>query len=188
MNLDPTTILILKLLAVIVLVALNGFFVAAEFAIVKIRPTRLEQLVRGGDARARIALAMRDLGFTHVWRNEQLPVYDVRGHQLGSIERAAVRTLGLRTRAVHLVGETSDGHFWLQQRALNKANDPGQWDTLMGGLISKHTKTIVLKDRKLFITVDNPALKNELHFSRPKIKEMLNRELKDEIISEVFIY
>jgi 8-oxo-dGTP pyrophosphatase MutT (NUDIX family) len=85
---------------------------------------------------ARIALAMRDLGFTHVWRNEQLPVYDVRGHQLGSIERAAVRSLGLRTRAVHLVGETSDGHFWVQQRALNKANDPGQWDTLMGGMVT----------------------------------------------------
>ena len=33
---------------------------------------------------------------------------------------------------MHLVGETSDGHFWVQQRALNKANDPGQWDTLMG--------------------------------------------------------
>lgn len=85
---------------------------------------------------ARIAGAMRDLKFTHVWRNEQLPVYDVRGHMLGSIERAAVRPLGLRTRAVHLVGETSDGQFWVQQRALNKANDPGLWDTLMGGMVT----------------------------------------------------
>jgi len=85
---------------------------------------------------ARVALAMRDLGFAHVWRNEQLPVYDVRGHVLGSVERAAVRPLGLRTRAVHLVGQTSDGQFWIQQRALDKANDPGQWDTLMGGMVT----------------------------------------------------
>jgi CBS domain containing-hemolysin-like protein len=38
------------------LVIANAFFVAAEFAMVKVRPTRLEQLVRGGDARARLAL------------------------------------------------------------------------------------------------------------------------------------
>ncbi|WP_437586600.1 hemolysin family protein [Sorangium sp. So ce1000] len=40
------------------LVLLNAFFVASEFAIVKMRPTRLEQLVRDGDARARLALQM----------------------------------------------------------------------------------------------------------------------------------
>jgi CBS domain containing-hemolysin-like protein len=39
-----------------VLILANAFFVASEFAIVKVRPTRLEQLVRGGDARARLAL------------------------------------------------------------------------------------------------------------------------------------
>ena len=85
---------------------------------------------------ARIALVMRDLKLTHVWRNEQLPVLDSRSSALGTIERAAVRPLGLSTRAVHLVGETSDGQFWIQQRALTKANDPGLWDTLMGGMVS----------------------------------------------------
>ncbi|MBK8256391.1 MAG: HlyC/CorC family transporter [Polyangiaceae bacterium] len=38
------------------LIGLNAFFVASEFALVKIRPTRLEELVRQGDARARLAL------------------------------------------------------------------------------------------------------------------------------------
>lgn len=38
------------------LVLLNAFFVASEFAIIKIRPTRLEQLVRSGDTRAKLAL------------------------------------------------------------------------------------------------------------------------------------
>src|SRR5262249_11541368 len=40
----------------ILLVLANGFFVAAEFAIVKARPTRLEQLVREGSSRAKLAL------------------------------------------------------------------------------------------------------------------------------------
>src|SRR5262245_60681451 len=44
------------LLMALLLVLVNAFFVASEFAIVKIRPTRLEQLVRSGDARARLAL------------------------------------------------------------------------------------------------------------------------------------
>jgi 8-oxo-dGTP pyrophosphatase MutT (NUDIX family) len=37
---------------------------------------------------------------------------------------------------VHLVGCSSDGRFWVQQRSLDKANDPGLWDTLMGGMVS----------------------------------------------------
>ena len=28
-----------------------------------------------------------------------------------------------------------DGRHWVQQRSLTKANDPGLWDTLMGGMI-----------------------------------------------------
>ncbi|MBM3273998.1 MAG: DUF21 domain-containing protein, partial [Candidatus Sericytochromatia bacterium] len=34
---------------------LNGFFVAAEFAMVKIRPTRLQELAEAGRPQARVA-------------------------------------------------------------------------------------------------------------------------------------
>ena len=44
-----------KLLLVVVLVLLNGFFVAAEFALVKIRDTQLDTLVAKGHGRARVA-------------------------------------------------------------------------------------------------------------------------------------
>ena len=44
-----------KIAAVILLVLLNGFFVAAEFAIVKVRATQIEPLVRSGVRKARIA-------------------------------------------------------------------------------------------------------------------------------------
>ncbi len=43
----------LKVLAVLVLVFLNGFFVAAEFALVKLRSTQLDGLVASGSRRAR---------------------------------------------------------------------------------------------------------------------------------------
>jgi CBS domain containing-hemolysin-like protein len=44
------------LLAIAALVLLNGFFVAAEFALVRSRRTRLEAMVRSGDRLARIAV------------------------------------------------------------------------------------------------------------------------------------
>ncbi len=83
-----------------------------------------------------LAAVMRDAGLAGAWRDEQLAVLDQGGHRIGTVERAAVRPLGITTCAVHLVGHTPAGSCWVQQRALNKSVDPGLWDTLMGGMIS----------------------------------------------------
>jgi magnesium and cobalt exporter, CNNM family len=54
--------LMLRLLAVIVLVAANAFFVAAEFALVAARRTRIEAMVRRGDRKAKtVQKALQDL-------------------------------------------------------------------------------------------------------------------------------
>ena len=60
---DPVTeSLGLRLLAVLALVLANAFFVAAEFALVAARRTRIEALVRRGDRRARtVQAALQDL-------------------------------------------------------------------------------------------------------------------------------
>src|SRR5512140_1427201 len=47
--------IILRILAVLVLVGLNGFFVAAEFALVKVRDTQLQPLIRRRNRRAGVA-------------------------------------------------------------------------------------------------------------------------------------
>ena len=44
----------LRLLAVLMLVAINGFFASAEFSLVAVRSSRVRQLMEGGDPRARI--------------------------------------------------------------------------------------------------------------------------------------
>jgi CBS domain containing-hemolysin-like protein len=49
------SLILLKILAVAGLVLLNGFFVAAEFALVKIRDTQLDALVTQGQRRAKVA-------------------------------------------------------------------------------------------------------------------------------------
>lgn len=83
----------------------------------------------------RVALALRDTGLAGAWRHEQLAVTDGLGRVLGTVERAAVRPLGIATHAVHLAGRSPDGRHWVQRRALDKPNDPGMWDTLMGGMV-----------------------------------------------------
>ncbi len=55
MDWNTVIVIVLKLAAVAVLVALNGFFVAAEFALVKVRLTQLDPLVARGQRRARMA-------------------------------------------------------------------------------------------------------------------------------------
>lgn len=45
-----------RVLAILGLLALNGFFVAAEFSVVRSRRSRLEAMARSGDAKARLVL------------------------------------------------------------------------------------------------------------------------------------
>jgi 8-oxo-dGTP pyrophosphatase MutT (NUDIX family) len=83
-----------------------------------------------------LAQALREANLCGPWRDEQLGVLGPAARRLGTIERGAVRVLGLATQAVHLVGLAPDGRHWVQQRAHDKPNDPGLWDTLMGGMVS----------------------------------------------------
>ncbi|MGB6104126.1 MAG: DUF4743 domain-containing protein [Pusillimonas sp.] len=82
---------------------------------------------------ARLAASLKDTGCLRGWRDELLDVIG-EGRRLGAIERAAVRPLGLLTKAVHLNAWSPDGRLWIARRSLDKSTDPGQWDTLVGGL------------------------------------------------------
>ncbi|GAB7141244.1 hemolysin family protein [Deferribacterales bacterium RsTz2092] len=57
---SPYLTIILKLIATLLLVAMNAFFVLSEFAIVRVRRTRLEELVKQGSSLAKIALDIAD--------------------------------------------------------------------------------------------------------------------------------
>jgi len=82
---------------------------------------------------AQIAQVLGEHGCLRGWRDELLDVYG-EGRRLCVLERAAMRPLGLLTKAVHLNAWSSDGRLWLARRSETKATDPGMWDTLVGGL------------------------------------------------------
>lgn len=83
-----------------------------------------------------MALWLHASGHGGKWRNERVAVTDEQGQVVASVERAAVRVLGIATQAVHLVGGDLSGRVWVQRRALDKAVDPGMLDTLVGGLVA----------------------------------------------------
>src|SRR5436305_14288933 len=56
---DPPAIIIGKLTVIAALVALNGFFVACEFLIIKVRASQLDELAEEGNTRARFAKYIR---------------------------------------------------------------------------------------------------------------------------------
>ena len=61
------------------------------------------------------------------------------------------------------------------------------WEAVMGKTIAKHTRKLYLSKGVLFIYLDNPALKNELLYSRARILELVNESAGEELVKEVVI-
>lgn len=61
------------------------------------------------------------------------------------------------------------------------------WKKLMGNAIDGHTTKIILRNKKLYLTFDSAALKQELSYSKSKVIQQMNEELGDEVIEEIII-
>ncbi|NNC94186.1 MAG: DUF721 domain-containing protein [Chitinophagales bacterium] len=61
------------------------------------------------------------------------------------------------------------------------------WETLMGKTIARHTKSLRIKDKKIYISIEYAALRQELSFSKEKILSILNQNFKEPVIKEVII-
>ena len=55
----------------------------------------------------------------------------------------------------------------------------------MGPSIFKHTVNINFIGEKLFISLDSDVLRHELSYAKSKIIEILNAELKEEVVREI---
>ncbi len=59
------------------------------------------------------------------------------------------------------------------------------WESVVGPMIAKHTVRMRVSQRKLFVELDNAALRNELNYAREKIKTALNRQAGASIIDTI---
>jgi predicted nucleic acid-binding Zn ribbon protein len=68
---------------------------------------------------------------------------------------------------------------------LNEVKVLHSWEKVVGEMIARHTRDLYIKNGKLFVKVDSPALKNELTYSRTEIADKLNHEAGGKVIEEV---
>jgi len=76
---------------------------------------------------------LRDAGLITGWRGELYRLADARDDEILRLERAAFRTFGLQSRAVHVNGWTPEGRLWIGQRSPRKPTDPGKLDNFAAG-------------------------------------------------------
>jgi predicted nucleic acid-binding Zn ribbon protein len=68
---------------------------------------------------------------------------------------------------------------------LNEVKVLHSWESVVGEMIARHTLDLYIKNRRLFVKVDSPALKHELTYSRSIIADKLNQEAGGNVIEEV---
>jgi len=60
------------------------------------------------------------------------------------------------------------------------------WPKIVGKMIAKHTTGLYMRNRKLYVTLNNAALREELNFSRSKLLKSLNKSVGENFIEEIF--
>ena len=73
------------------------------------------------------------------------------------------------------------------KNGLRAAAIEDMWEKIMGKTVSKYTNKIQIINTTLFITTHVAALKNELHFQKELIKQRLNEEFGENVVTEIVI-
>jgi predicted nucleic acid-binding Zn ribbon protein len=66
-------------------------------------------------------------------------------------------------------------HFPGLGKRLKEAESLGLWEKAVGPIIAKHTRALKVQDEVLWVQVDHPIWKSELHHRKRQILEILNR-------------
>lgn len=70
---------------------------------------------------------------------------------------------------------------------MNEVKVKNIWDQMMGPAIANRTSSITIKDTSLYIKVSSAPLREELLYQREKIKELMNKELGSNYITDVVL-
>lgn len=72
-------------------------------------------------------------------------------------------------------------------KQLKEANLVADWEKIAGALIARHTHKMYVNQGKLYLYVDSAPLKQELHFQRSRLVQLVNEHCGEGFIDEVIV-
>lgn len=70
---------------------------------------------------------------------------------------------------------------------LKEAKINSEWAKIVGPVFSKHTVSIYLKQRYLYVRMDAASVKHELYMARNILIRAINKELGEEAIEKIIL-
>ena len=61
------------------------------------------------------------------------------------------------------------------------------WEKVLGSVVARRTDKLYIKNKILFAHLSSAALRQELHYEREKIKDLLNKEVGAEVITDIVL-
>ncbi len=71
------------------------------------------------------------------------------------------------------------------QDGINETKIVNSWEKIVGKMISNHTENLYIKNNKLYLKLDSPALKNELSYAKTKLIKSLNDTVNQQIVEDI---
>ena len=68
---------------------------------------------------------------------------------------------------------------------MNETKLINSWENVAGNMITRHTENLYIKNKKLYIKLDSPALKHELSFAKSKLISSLTKAVRSEVIEDI---
>jgi hypothetical protein len=70
---------------------------------------------------------------------------------------------------------------------MDKIDVQEAWKSLMGNGVNSYTKEVILKGSTLYVALSSAVLREELSYGKQKIINMLNEELRKEIVKDIVL-
>lgn len=73
------------------------------------------------------------------------------------------------------------------EQGMDKIDVEKAWISLMGNGVNNYTQDVILKGTTLYVKLTSAVLREELSYGKQKIIDMLNEELKKEVVKELVL-
>jgi len=82
-----------------------------------------------------------------------------------------------------LIGKLIKAYRW--DGKIDEMRIIDSWKSVVGPMIERHTTSINLKGKTLYVKMDSSALRNELIMARSKVVKSLNKEVGREVLTDI---